>query len=216
MISDPFYAPDSEGEEEDEPEQFRPSTLGADRVCAWCNEPSGDRCGGCKLTSYCSKECQKNDWKTHKHICKTYAEMSPRPDEGHYLAIFFPSLTKKPSLHWVNLASWRDHLAEGGPNTLGGYKVRNRNARTGKKMADVAFYHREEAHFDGSVRNESILAATNGLCKHRIPGGVIVNGDGRDGYGADATPWIYRFAIDLFCYHNPYVVNGVVPVSGLK
>jgi len=28
------------------------------------------RCGGCVLVSYCSKKCQKKDWKTHKAICK--------------------------------------------------------------------------------------------------------------------------------------------------
>ncbi len=26
-------------------------------------------CGNCKTTHYCSKECQKTDWKTHKKIC---------------------------------------------------------------------------------------------------------------------------------------------------
>ncbi|RPA72403.1 hypothetical protein BJ508DRAFT_381582 [Ascobolus immersus RN42] len=29
------------------------------------------QCGGCKTVSYCSKECQKTDWKAHKSICKS-------------------------------------------------------------------------------------------------------------------------------------------------
>lgn len=27
------------------------------------------KCGNCKLSTYCSKECQKNDWKSHKKLC---------------------------------------------------------------------------------------------------------------------------------------------------
>ena len=27
-------------------------------------------CGGCKRTSYCSADCQKADWKTHKRACR--------------------------------------------------------------------------------------------------------------------------------------------------
>ena len=28
------------------------------------------RCGKCKLVCYCSKECQSNDWSSHKRQCK--------------------------------------------------------------------------------------------------------------------------------------------------
>ena len=28
------------------------------------------RCSRCKLAEYCSKDCQKNDWKNHKTVCK--------------------------------------------------------------------------------------------------------------------------------------------------
>lgn len=28
------------------------------------------RCSGCSLVNYCSKECQKKDWKAHKATCK--------------------------------------------------------------------------------------------------------------------------------------------------
>ncbi|CAL4157701.1 unnamed protein product [Meganyctiphanes norvegica] len=30
------------------------------------------RCAGCHLVSYCSRNCQKNDWKKHKIFCKTF------------------------------------------------------------------------------------------------------------------------------------------------
>ncbi len=42
------------------------------RLCSACRKPAGEkmmRCGKCKVTGYCSAECQKEDWPTHKLIC---------------------------------------------------------------------------------------------------------------------------------------------------
>jgi hypothetical protein len=38
-----------------------------------CNNFGNDFkcCGQCKAISYCSKECQVEDWKVHKKVCKT-------------------------------------------------------------------------------------------------------------------------------------------------
>lgn len=45
--------------------------------CAKCNDEKTarkdfkmSRCGGCKLTRYCSPGCQKADWPRHKRTCK--------------------------------------------------------------------------------------------------------------------------------------------------
>lgn len=42
-------------------------------VCSSCEleSPSLKKCSGCLTVSYCSLDCQKLDWKTHKSICKT-------------------------------------------------------------------------------------------------------------------------------------------------
>lgn len=42
------------------------------RKCAYCNKSDTKllRCGRCKTTYYCSKECQKPHWKKHKKVCK--------------------------------------------------------------------------------------------------------------------------------------------------
>jgi hypothetical protein len=43
--------------------------------CSTCHEPQSAlvnplmRCGQCRIAHYCSKECQKSDWKSHKRIC---------------------------------------------------------------------------------------------------------------------------------------------------
>ena len=42
--------------------------------CNVCNEQPSVFCSGCRTTYYCSTECQKADWKTHKQTCKEKRE----------------------------------------------------------------------------------------------------------------------------------------------
>lgn len=35
-----------------------------------CGKAANKKCAGCKISYYCSRECQKEDWKIHKLICK--------------------------------------------------------------------------------------------------------------------------------------------------
>jgi len=39
------------------------------RICARCPEAGRNRCAKCRVVFYCSKKCQKNDWKSHKPRC---------------------------------------------------------------------------------------------------------------------------------------------------
>ena len=43
-------------------------------VCWCCSSPVFERgskqlCAACGVVAYCGRECQKSDWKTHKHLC---------------------------------------------------------------------------------------------------------------------------------------------------
>lgn len=40
-----------------------------ERTCAVCDKAAKSRCGRCKTTAYCSKECQNKDWREHKQRC---------------------------------------------------------------------------------------------------------------------------------------------------
>ena len=37
-------------------------------------------CGGCRRMYYCNKDCQKKDWKIHKHECKIFKRCQRLPD----------------------------------------------------------------------------------------------------------------------------------------
>lgn len=45
-------------------------SLASDVGCAVCGLPTTSRCAGCQRSTYCSKECQKADWPSHKRECK--------------------------------------------------------------------------------------------------------------------------------------------------
>ncbi len=44
-----------------------------DLGCTICGSPTKSRCAQCHSVSYCGKECQSKDWKTHKPTCRSLA-----------------------------------------------------------------------------------------------------------------------------------------------
>lgn len=74
-----------EGEDDDEEEKAAPG-------CAQCgvaqkftpDNPEGKlmKCGGCRVTEYCSRECQKKAWKTHKVACKEIRAQQQQQQQG--------------------------------------------------------------------------------------------------------------------------------------
>lgn len=39
------------------------------RICCVCGSEGRQRCGKCRSTRYCSRECQRADWKRHRQFC---------------------------------------------------------------------------------------------------------------------------------------------------
>lgn len=49
-------------------------------ACSVCGQlSSGQRCGRCKTTAYCSKECQRSGWREHKKHCVQSESMRDNP-----------------------------------------------------------------------------------------------------------------------------------------
>ena len=81
-------------------EQYRPSfPKFFAGLCYSCNSAPWSwkrvqplrRCGGCQLVAYCSRACQRNDWSTHKYVCKE-----------------FPMVNGKNALH--TSGHWKEHI----------------------------------------------------------------------------------------------------------
>lgn len=57
------------------------SRLKKEESCACCKAKNGGGktlqfCAGCRILMYCSKECQKSDWSSHKGLCKAAQELA--------------------------------------------------------------------------------------------------------------------------------------------
>lgn len=55
--------------------------------CKTCNKPAAEgqtlkRCGHCKGILYCSRDCQKADWKPHKAICASKSQPGAESNTG--------------------------------------------------------------------------------------------------------------------------------------
>ena len=82
--------------------------------CTFCNQSppisagseqaSFQRCAACHVVCYCSRDCQKSDWKYHKLVCKYYSEFIekiPRPSELHKLTLVLHPKMETPKFFWI-------------------------------------------------------------------------------------------------------------------
>ncbi|KAI1415847.1 hypothetical protein F5Y13DRAFT_138930 [Hypoxylon sp. FL1857] len=71
------------------------------QLCAVCWKEGGSACAACKSCHYCSKACQKRDWKSHKLLCHLIVAESERPSPSHIRALYFPDDKPNPELVWI-------------------------------------------------------------------------------------------------------------------
>ena len=71
------------------------STLAADTkvaktplvACSVCAQPTATVCGGCKCIRFCSRECMKKSWPTHRLKCDLMKRIREQIKRGKYLAL---------------------------------------------------------------------------------------------------------------------------------
>ena len=58
--------------------------------CNYCNKIDAKlkKCTRCKQAFYCSKKCQKKDWKNHKKVCKKIVEPTSSPNDDAEIISF--------------------------------------------------------------------------------------------------------------------------------
>jgi hypothetical protein len=50
-----------------------------DQTCQ-CGKIASKQCSRCKKEFYCSTQCQKSDWATHKKKCQPWKEEKKKPN----------------------------------------------------------------------------------------------------------------------------------------
>ncbi|PWY84008.1 hypothetical protein BO83DRAFT_413530 [Aspergillus eucalypticola CBS 122712] len=165
-----------------------------DNCCVMCNKAPARRCGRCRSTHYCSKDCQKSDFSSHKLLCKKLATLPDRPSPEHKRAIFFPVHQTEPVLIWIpterqyeedsrvwwTKAPIRSYLGPDSPSTgrlhVEHNDVRGRNLGSGmfgsalrNEGYCVTLLHRDGYLVDGSPPNKSILASVRASGAPRPP-----------------------------------------------
>ncbi|KAL2111585.1 hypothetical protein VUR80DRAFT_9795 [Thermomyces stellatus] len=206
-----------------------------DRLCSTCEKEGVCWCGAYGVR-YCTRKCQKEDWRRHKLICRMFAkwDYSTRPSEDHCLAILCPTDQKEPELFWCRLTDDETYLEVTHPDVhrLSHRKPRGlaiqvnisaslRRLYLGHGLSLLDVYGLTEIEKDGLLNvNKSIrtLTAPGALTFYSGPQVIFAfegNDVGEPGKGMDVVPRDWRHATDyiLLSRQNPSVsVTGVLPV----
>ncbi|KAL9087898.1 MAG: hypothetical protein Q9165_006460 [Trypethelium subeluteriae] len=138
-------------------------------TCCVCNASSTEICAQCRDAHYCSKTCQKKDWKTHKVLCKDFKILPERPSSAHRLGILLPMDEGSPKLVWIECRESTGFHDFDKKNFLGNCIPRrvvvSRNERRGFDLENgVIVHYNDNFLVDGSIPNQ---------CYHKLVGGEL-------------------------------------------
>ncbi|KAI1651927.1 uncharacterized protein F4817DRAFT_85270 [Daldinia loculata] len=155
--------------------------------CAVCWKEGGQLCASCKSCHYCSKECQKADWKSHKLLCKDMTTHSERPSPFHVRAIYFPQDKAVPQLVWIPCNQNSETPEEPNhpnPDSVGefigvianAHRVHWNYVHKKSTLRIIDFHFRDKFLYDGSKPTESLYTtvAKHGRGKFTWKGPLVV------------------------------------------
>src|SRR5436190_14345367 len=165
----------------------------AEHLCSMCNASHTQLCSRCLSSRYCSPDCQRADWPTHKLLCRTYSTFNShgRPSSDHALAIIFPPNKPKPELFWLH-CPWADEdVEEGyprhcspkisgllGDNTTSAFDCIQNNPVLNRKLRNtISIGYRDTFLIDGSQPNKSIATITTPELVRDWRGPIVVYGN---------------------------------------
>lgn len=204
--------------------------------CIICNKKNAQYCARCRCTSYCSKACQKEDWKTHKLLCASFSSFatSRRPTTDHYRAILFDPKKRKPEFTWL-LCKWHNNHHEGGcyqapeTDTIIGNDALEKNepiqynSRLKRSLSNTIFIsYRDTFLIDGSHSNKSIasITATQPGEYHDWRGPIVVHarlGEGLDQPACKDIDLVdFRHVADYFLSYGYIPPKAQAKVKGVR
>lgn len=180
-----------------------------------CNKPDPQVCARCGSISYCSKECQVADWKTHKLLCAHLKEFSTAPVKGMRRAILFPADSAKPKFVWVATV-WSPSLGfekSDAEKFIGDDKptpkhhiMRQNDHRKRFLQHCIHLIWRDNFTLDGSLPNQSVVLAAGGKAAYGWRGPIIAiakNGKHDDpACFDDITLHDFRDVVDFFLTYD--------------
>ncbi|KAF3060909.1 hypothetical protein GL218_03313 [Daldinia childiae] len=172
--------------------------------CVVCWEEGDLLCSSCKSCRYCSKRCQKNDWKSHKLLCKAISTQSERPSSFHVRAIYFPQDRPTPELVWISclgIPSFEEVkgiVREGTPGNVDIQRVYWNYRLMKPALQHIEFHFRDLFLRDGSRPTKSLYetVAKHGQARCDWRGPLLVFGVSRSDLYTDATLADFRAVID--------------------
>lgn len=140
--------------------------------CTLCDKQDAKFCSRCKCILYCSKECQKADWSTHKLLCASFPTFatSNRPTADHYRAVLFDPDKAKPEFVWLPCEWLQGDDGEAdyqmlktntfiGGDTFPRHEPIQYNPRLEKTLPNTIFItYRDTFLIDGSRPNRSVAS----------------------------------------------------------
>jgi hypothetical protein len=134
-----------------------PASTTEAHACFVCKQPAEQRCSTCSNARYCSNACQKHDWKMHKMLCKSFANLEPRPGPAFFRGILFPADEPLPRFVWIEYGNMENFVSMRrepffGSSILG---HRSNDSRPNFKRVPP---HRLGIYFSDSYMFENLLA----------------------------------------------------------
>jgi hypothetical protein len=145
-------------------------------ACTLCSSAGFLLCARCRCR-YCSKECQKADWSSHRYLCKSFHEIEERPTKYHHRVIEFLPDEKTPRWKWQKSFTVGQ---ENQPSLVGKefkakYTIR-RNLVTGRRLEKSmdCWY----MCVDGYKINRNVIMTTSGIVPTLWKGLVMITASG--------------------------------------
>ncbi|THZ58820.1 hypothetical protein D6C88_08983 [Aureobasidium pullulans] len=156
--------------------------------CAVCSEP-GKLCGSCENIYYCGPVCQKDDWKVHKLLCRSFKAAREPPGPNMMRVITFPFEASKPEFRWMPIRPGKVQCPVVGnyfDPSFGSTKHAQTNAmgfpqdpKTGKKLAlRITVRVRDTSMFDGASLNRAVNHLCDGTTHQLFKGPALAYGTG--------------------------------------